>query len=106
MKVSEISFSVVTERRDPFIELGLLASSLEEELKNQETELVVDLVDNDLVIAYHHIVVLHWRVVDLELVCSPTCWRRITFTVASAERAREITIRLVFEFVRELQVGA
>jgi hypothetical protein len=63
----------------------------------------VSLQRNFLTVAYHQIVVLHWRIVGGDLVCFPTGWRRKTYTALGPTKAREITIRLVFEFVRQFQ---
>ena len=98
--------AVVSERCDPSTELRLLAAKLQEELGDQQTKLVVDHLDGTIVIAYHSIVILYWRVVDGELVCYPTGWRHRTYRAPCAARAHEITIRLAFEFVRKSRSGA
>jgi hypothetical protein len=94
---------VVAQVLDPFAPLLLLAANLEEELQAQGTNLTVSLQRNVLAVAYHQIVILHWRIVGDTLVCSPTRWRREAYTAAGPTSAREITIRLVFEFVRQFQ---
>src|SRR5262245_65922920 len=97
---------VVAELRDPSAELRLLAAKLQDELRGRKTRLAVDYFDNTIVIFYHRIVALYWRVADGELACFPTDWRQRTYRAASAVRAREITIRLMIEFVREFRNGA
>src|SRR5262245_7174172 len=97
---------VVAELSDPSAELRLLAAKLQEELRNQETRLAVDYFDNNIVISYHRTIVLYWRVADGELACFPTGWRQRTYRTTGAVRAREITIHLLFEFVREFWNGA
>ena len=93
--------AVVAELRDRSAELRLLAAKLQEELKGQETRLSVDYFDDTIVIAYRGIVAVYWRVADGELACFPTGWHRRTYTAAGVARAREIMIRLMFEFVRD-----
>jgi hypothetical protein len=93
----------VAESLDPSAPLLLLAANLEEELRNQGTHLSVRLWRTTLTITYHSIVVLNWRLVGRDLVCTPTGWRRKTYTAPGPIQAREITIRLVFEFVRSFQ---
>ena len=92
---------VAGKMRDPFAPLLLLAASLEEELRGQRTNLTVSLQRNFLTVAYDQIVVLHWRRVGSDLVCFPRC--RKTYTALGSTKAREITLRLVFEFVRQFQ---
>src|SRR5262245_58148690 len=98
--------AVVAERCDPSAELQLLAGWLEEGLGERETKLTVDHLDSTIVIAYRNIVVLYWRIVDGELVCFPTGWRRQTYTAPCAARAHVITIRLAFDFVRNSRSSA
>jgi hypothetical protein len=93
--------AVVAEMRDQSAELRQLAAKLQEELKGQETRLSVDYFDDTIVIAYRGIVAVYWRLANEELACFPTAWHRRTYTAASVARAREITIRLIFEFVRD-----
>jgi hypothetical protein len=85
---------------DASAQLRLLAARLQGELRDEETALTIDHVDNTIVVAYRGVVVLYWRVVDGELACFPTGWRLRTYTTPHALRARELTIRLLFEFVR------
>jgi hypothetical protein len=93
--------AVVAEVPDRSAELRLLAAKLQEELQGQETKLSVDYFDGTIVIAYRGIVAVYWRVADGELACFPTSWHRRTYRAAGVARAREITIRLMFEFVRD-----
>lgn len=44
-----------------------------------------------LTIAYHQIVVLHWKVVGPDLICSSVDWRRKTYTAPGPVHARELT---------------
>ena len=88
---------------DPNAPLLLLAANLKEELRDQGGDLSVNLRRSFLTITYHQIVVLSWRVVGRNLVCTPTGWRRKTYTAPGPMQAREITIRLVFEFVRRFR---
>jgi hypothetical protein len=90
----------VAEVPDPFAPLRLLAANLEEEIRDQGTHLSVSVHQNSLAVAYHQIVILNWRVAGRDLVCTPSGWRRKTYTALGPTQAREITIRLVFEFVR------
>src|SRR5262249_5551139 len=75
--------------------------SLEADLQNQATSLMLCLHRNLLTIAYHQVVVLHWRMVGRDLIGAPKGWRRKTYTAPGPVTARDITIRLVFEFVRQ-----
>jgi hypothetical protein len=93
--------AVVPKPCDPSNELRLLAARLQEELGDQETRLAIDHLDSNIVIAYHSIVIMYWKVVAGQLVCVPTAWHRQTYTAPCAVRAREITIRLAFDFVRQ-----
>ena len=91
---------------DPFDPRGpllMLAANLKEELRDQDANLTITLHRTRLTIAYHEIVVLNWKVVGRDLVCTPVGWRRKTYTASGPVQAREITIRLVFEFVRQFR---
>jgi hypothetical protein len=89
------------EPHDRRAELRLLAAQLHEELTDGEIRLSLIQIDNTIVIAYHHIVALYWEGTDGKLTCIPRGWRSGRYAAANAVRAREITIRLLFEFVRE-----
>jgi hypothetical protein len=78
-----------------------LPPKLQEELKGQETRLAVGHFDDTIVIAHRGIVAVYWRVADGKLACFPTGWHHRTYTAAGVARAREITIRPMFEFVRD-----
>jgi hypothetical protein len=93
----------VAEPLDPLAPLLLLAANLEMELRDQGMHLSVSVHRNSLAVAYHQIVILNWRVVGRDLVCTPSGWRRKTYTALGPTQAREITIRLVFEFVRQFR---
>ena len=81
----------------------MLEGNLKEELRDQDAYVTVTLHRARLAIAYHEIVVLHWKGVGSDLVCTPVGWRRKTYMARGPAQAREITIRLVFEFVRQIQ---
>jgi hypothetical protein len=83
--------------------LLMLAANLKEELKAQETNLAVSLYRTHLIIAYHQVVVVHWKMVGRDLVGTPVGWRRKRYTARGPVQAREISIRLVFEFVKQFQ---
>jgi hypothetical protein len=93
----------VRQPQDPNSPLTVLAASLEADLKNQATDLTLSLHRGQLTLSYHQIVVLRWRMVGQDLVCSLTGWRRKTYAASGPMQARNITIRLVFEFVREFR---
>jgi hypothetical protein len=90
---------------DPNSPLTLLAESLQAELEDHPASLTIRLHRQRLTIAYHQVVVLHWKVVGCDLVCTPIGWRRKTYTALGPAQARNITIRLVFEFVRQFRDG-
>jgi hypothetical protein len=94
----------VGELGEPNSPLGVLAANLKADLENQATGLTVSLHRERLTIAYHQVVVLHWKAAGGDLVCTPIGWRRKTYTALGPVQARTITIRLVFEFVRQFQV--
>lgn len=83
--------------------LLMLEANLKEELRDQEANLTITLHRARLTIAYHEIVVLNWKVVGRDLVCTPVGWRRKAYTASGPVQAREITIRLIFEFVKVFQ---
>jgi hypothetical protein len=87
--------------RDPSSPLAALAESLKADLENKPTGVTLSLHRRRLTLAYHRTVVLHWRTVGRELVCAPTGWCRKIHTAPDPVQARDITIRLVFEFVRQ-----
>jgi len=93
----------LAEQFDPRGPLLMLAANLKEELNAQETNLTITLHRTRLTISYHEIVVLHWKSVGRDLVCTPVGWRRKTYTAPGPSKAREITIRLLFEFVKQFQ---
>jgi len=87
--------------RDPISPLTVLAESLEADLQNQTTSLMLSLHRGLLTLAYHQVVFLHWRMVGRDLICEPKGWRRKTYTAPGPLKARDITIHLVFEFVQQ-----
>jgi hypothetical protein len=89
--------------RDPSSPLAVLAESLEADLGDEATGVTLSLHRRRLTLAYHQMVVLHWRTVGRELVCAPTGWSRKIYTAPGPVQARDVTIRLVFQFVRQLQ---
>jgi hypothetical protein len=87
--------------RDPSSPLTVLTERLEAELDDHATSLALTLHHGRLTVAYHQVVILHWRIVCGELVCVATGWRRKTYVAQGPVQAREIAISLVFEFVRQ-----
>jgi hypothetical protein len=85
---------------DPRGPLLMLEAILSEDLPAEHANLTIILHRTRLMIAYHHVVVLHWKVDGSDLVCTPVGWRRKTYAARGPAQAREITIRLLFEFVR------
>lgn len=85
--------------RDPTSPLTVLAESLGADLQNQATSLSLCLHQALLTIAYHQVV--YWRMVRRDLICVPKGWYRKTYPAPGPVKARDITIRLVFEFVRQ-----
>jgi hypothetical protein len=96
----------LAEQFDPRAQLLLLEASLKEELGDQQTALVVRLQRAGLTVAYHQTAVLRWTFVGQNLVCIPIGWCHKTYIASGPLQAREITIRLVFEFVQQLQSPA
>jgi hypothetical protein len=93
----------LAEQFDARAQLLMLDANLKEELRDQDANLTVTLHRARLTVAYHEIVVLHWKGVGSDLVCTPVGWRRKTYMAHGPVQAREITIRLVFEFVRQFR---
>jgi hypothetical protein len=93
----------LAEQFDPRAQLLLLEASLKKDLGNQQTALTVRLQRAGLTVAYHQMEVLRWTFVRRNLVCIPIGWCHKTYITSGPVQAREITIRLVFEFVRQLQ---
>jgi hypothetical protein len=99
MNLHEAMPALEAEQMDPKFELGLLASILREELPHENATLLVERRDDELVVAYHDLLVVSWRIIAGQLVCYPER-RSHAYIASSAEHARQTTIRLVFEFVR------
>jgi hypothetical protein len=101
-----VNFGLATNKRPPWMGEGresnspltLLAEILEAELEDHAASLTIRLHRNRLTIAYHQVVVLQWKLVGRDLVCTPTGWHRKIYTALGPAQARSITIRLVFEF--------
>ena len=91
------------ERFDPQAQLDVLAAALADDLRGQVTNVAIARAGRRLTLSYHQIVVLCWKVSGRDLVCIPLGWRRKTYTATGPVHARAITIRLVFEFVRQFQ---
>ena len=64
--------------------LLMLEANLKEELRDQDANLTVTLHRTRLTIAYHEIVVLHWKGVGSDLVCTPVGWRRHAYSAVGA----------------------
>jgi hypothetical protein len=96
----------LAEQFDPRAQLLVLEASLRKELANQETALTLRLQRTGLTVAYHQMAVLRWRVVRRNLVCIPVSSCHKTYVASGPLHACEITIRLVFEFVKQLQSPA
>jgi len=93
----------LAEQFDPRAQLLLLEASLKKELGNQQTALTVRLQGAGLTVAYHQMAVLRWTFIRRNLVCIPIGGCHKTYLASGPLQAREITIRLVFEFVKQCQ---
>ena len=93
----------LAEQFDPRAQLLLLEASLKKELGNQQTALTVRLQRAGLTVAYHQMAVLRWTFIRRNLVCIPIGGCHKTYLASGPLQAREITIRLVFEFVKQFQ---
>lgn len=96
----------LAEQFDPRAQLLVLEASLKKELANQETALTLRLQRASLTVAYHQMAVLRWTLVRRNLVCIPIGSCRKTYVASGPLQAREITTRLVFEFVKQLRSSA
>jgi hypothetical protein len=96
----------LAEHFDPRAQLLLLEASLKKELANQETALTVRLQRAGLTVAYRQMAVLRWTLIRRNLVCIPIGWCHKSYIASGPLQAREITICLVFEFVKQFQSAA
>jgi hypothetical protein len=91
----------LVEPADPPGPLLMLATRLAEDLPPEGAELTVRPQRTLLTLAYHHIVILTWKVVDSDLMCTPIGWHHTTYTAGDPGEAHRLTVRLVFEFLRQ-----
>jgi hypothetical protein len=96
----------LAEQFDPRAQILVLEASLKNELAGQETALTLCLQRSGLTIAYHQMTVLRWTSVRRNLVCIPIGGCHEAYVAHGPLQAREITIRLVFEFVKQYRGAA
>jgi hypothetical protein len=78
------------------------ATCLKRGSRDPAAHLSISIRGDRLIIVYHQIVVLHWQVIDRVLVCTPIGWRYGAYTASDCSKARKITIRLLFDFAKQL----